>query len=232
MEFYVSEQHEKRRRMFPHYNYGGNSEYYIFVCGHCKNEKRVRKMPYTGTMCTYWSDGRIEACNDWQISYMQRCPHCGNYYFVDINEAERGFGSEPLDDGRVDIEEYAAVCSDREFMESLPPEVMSYLFMQYVQQYNDTYRRASQAEEEKKATYEQSRMFTEAVLFLTEFCRIPEILIADLYRQAGMFRKCLEYAADNYNRIKEEDLETLDRTRLLAIQGKTAPFIIKREDMK
>ena len=103
MEFYVSEQHEKQRRMFPHYNYGGNSEYYIFVCGHCKNEKRVRKMPYTGNMCTYWSDGRIEACNDWQISYMQRCPHCGNYYFVDINEAERGFGSEPLDDGRVDI---------------------------------------------------------------------------------------------------------------------------------
>ena len=35
-----------------------------------------------------------------------------------------------------------------------------------------------------------------------------------------------------YNRIKEEDLETLDRTRLLAIQGETAPFIIKIEDMK
>lgn len=231
MEYYVSEQHEKRRRMFPHYNFGSNSEYYIFVCEHCKNEKRVRKMSYTSTKSIYWSDGKIEACNDWPISYMQRCPHCGKYYYVSIEEAQTGFGIDIEDDGRLEIGEYAALCSDKKMMESLPIENMASLLMQYVQQYNDTYRRGAQAEEnEEKATYEQSKMFTDAILFLTERCRIPEILIADLYRQAGMFRKCMEYAADIVNRIKGEDLETLDRTRMLAIQGNTEPFITKKEN--
>ena len=178
--------------------------------------------------CTWWSDGKIECCNDWQISYMQRCPHCGKYFYIVKEDAWTGYGSDPEDDGCLEIGEYASICSNKELMSSLPPEDMASLFMQYVQQYNDVYRRG--ALEEKRASYQESRMFTEAILFLAARCRIPGILIADLYRQAGMFRKCLEYAADIANKTNcgsPEDFETLDRTRFLAIKGDTVPFVTR-----
>ena len=216
------------QRMRTIYNFGNNSEYYIFVCSHCGHEKRVRKEPLTSMSCTWWSDGKIECCNDWQISYMQRCPHCGKYFYIVKENAKTGYGSAPEDDGCLEIGEYASICSNKELMSSLPPEDMASLFMQYVQQYNDVYRRG--ALEEKRASYQESRMFTEAILFLAARCRIPGILIADLYRQAGMFRKCLEYAADIANKTNcgsPEDFETLDRTRFLAIKGDTVPFVTR-----
>ena len=227
MDFYVNVLHEKLKKFFPHHNYGNNSEYYIFTCEHCKKEKHVRKMPYSSTECIYWSDGKIESCNDWPISYMQRCPHCGKYYYVMVRESPTGFGEDPEDDGRLEIGEYAAICSNKELMESLHPGKMASLFMQYVQQYNDAYRRDSI--DDAKASYEESKMFIDAILFLTARCKISEIMIADLYRQAGMFRKCMEYAADIANHTKGDDLEILDKTRQMAIQGETAPFITKRE---
>ena len=91
--------------------------------------------------------------------------------------------------------------------------------------YNDCFRR--NPIDGIKATYNQSKLFSDAVLFLTERCRIPHIVIADLYRQAGMFRKCMEYAADNVCRCKDEEKEILDKTRYLAIKGETEPFVMR-----
>lgn len=225
MEFYESEQREKLRKLFPHYNYGNNSEYYIFTCPHCHGEKRVRKEPVTATACTYWSDGKVECCNSPQVSFMQRCPHCSSYYYIVKDEAQTGLGCDPEDDGCLDIGEYAALIGNGELMSAYEPGIVATLFMQYVQQYNDVYRREERSD--KKASYEQSRMFTEAVLFLTAHCHIPDILISDLYRQAGMFKKSLEYSSRPTIRIEEWERETLDRIRYLAIKGETAPFITR-----
>lgn len=223
MEFYINSQHLKKRTS---YNFGNNSEYFILVCQHCSKEKKVKKEPYVTTEKTYWSDDRVKSCDNREISYIQRCPHCGQYFFANPEEATVGFGSDFVD-GRMDVAELAAICSDKNLIESIEPGMKATLFMQYVHTYNDTYRRYN--DDEEKAPYKQSKMFTDAVLFLTERCRIPKTVIADLYRQAGMFRKCLEYSADIANGMHGEELEILDKTRYLAIKGETAPFITKTE---
>ena len=206
-----------RDRIIPKCN-----EFFIFVCSHCGGEKHVIKEPVTTTVCTYWSDGKIDCCNDSQISYIQRCPHCGKYYYIIKNEARTGFG-EAEDDGCLDIGEYAAICSNEALMSTYEPGMVASLFMQYVQQYNDVYRRYGNTD--RRATYEQSKMFTKAVLFLTAYCRIPEVQIADLYRQAGMFKKCIDYASDHVTKVKEEEREILDKAMYLAIKGETSPFV-------
>ena len=156
---------------------------------------------------------------------MQHCPHCSSYYYIVKDKAPTGFGSDPEDEGCLDIGKYAALIGNRELMSAYEPGIVASLFMQYVQQYNDVYRREDRTG--RKASYEQSRMFTEAILFLTAHCRIPDILIADLYRQAGMFGKCLGYSSRPTIRIEEWERETLDRIRYLAIKGETAPFITR-----
>ena len=108
-------------------------------------------------------------------------------------------------------------------MSTYEPGLVASLFMQYVQQYNDVYRRYDKTD--RRATYEQSKMFTNAILFLTAYCRIPEVQIADLYRQAGMFKKCIDYASDPTTKVNEEEREILDKTIYLAIKGDTSPFV-------
>lgn len=213
------------RGLARHFKFPESNECFILVCQHCKGEKRVRKELYISTASTRWSDNRVEACDNSNISYVQRCPHCGWYYFADTAEARTGLGGD-IHDGSMDVAELAAICSDSAFMESIEPGMKATLLMQYVHTYNDIYRRNFKCEH--PAPYSQSRLFTEAVLFLTARCRIPQAVIADLYRQAGMFRKCLEYAA-TISSVTPHEKEIIDQTRYLAIHGETAPFVVRYE---
>lgn len=223
---YIPSRYGILRGGHPSYNYHSSCECYLFECSHCGHTKLIRKPLLLNMDRIHWSDNKIVGGNIDDISFIQRCPHCGKYYFVTVEDAviEQG---ESCDDGYMEIEELTAVCND-DFLESIAPECKASLLMQYVHTYNDKYRR--NPIEECKAPYVQSKKFTDAVLFLTSRCRIPGILIADLYRQAGMFKKSLEYAADIADRTKGKDLEVLDRTRYLAIKGDVTPFVMNWEN--
>lgn len=203
---------------------------YIYIsceCEHCGGKKYL-KLPYTVPPdYHYWSDGMIEGNPYSYASYVQKCPHCGSFFLVDFNSCPEVYNPPSVEDC-MDVSELAALLSDKELAASIQPDYHDSLMLHYVHRYNDMYRRGLRNQGD--APYEQSRVFVNAILHLTGRRCLPMLILADLYRQAGMFYKCLEYAADMVNRIENKrDYEILDEIRYRAIKGDSAPFVTRHE---
>ena len=206
-----------RERYFPR----ECSEYYLFKCSHCNYEKYVKKR-YFFTYELDWPTKMFTESVEPDFSYVQRCPHCGKYYIVD-SFAFAVPGDRNVEDGNISVDELETLFADNAFMESLDDENLNNLILQYVYCYNKEYR--SNNEPKQKASYGKSRLFTECILQIISMQWLPKYVIADLYRQIGMFRKCLDYIDENYSRIKSEDYDTVDDIKYFALKGETAPFI-------
>jgi len=54
----------------------------ILKCPHCGGTKEVMSITSGNTSgATLWSDAKWYASMLPQVSYIQRCPHCGKYFF-------------------------------------------------------------------------------------------------------------------------------------------------------
>ena len=221
MTFYIPESYKKLKELMHRRTPQYSGECYMFTCPSCGGKKSVAKLFMQPGSCNVWSDWLDEEFSYRVLSTLQRCPHCGGYYIV-THEGAPTEVAIATDDGKIELEELEKFLCEERDLENVE---LANLYMQYVHMYNDCFRR--NPIEGIKATYNQSKLFSDAVLFLTERCRIPQIVIADLYRQAGMFRKCMEYAADFVCRCNDEDKEILDKTRYLAIKGETEPFVMR-----
>ena len=200
-------------------------ECYIFTCPSCGGRKQVARLVMPVGVYNVWSDGFYEDTPVRCVSLLQQCPHCGGYYAVDLNDAPVEECT-PLHDGRIRLEEletYLEQCDARG--DSVPPE----LYMQYIHMYNDSFRRGGI--ELSKATHRQAMLFSKAILVVAALPVTPYNVSADLYRQAGMFRKCMDVAGEYSLPLKGEFLEILDRTRYFAIKGETEPFVMKSEEL-
>ena len=200
-------------------------ECYIFTCPSCGGRKQVARKVMPPAVYNVWSDGLYEDTPVRSVSLLQHCPHCGEYYAVDLYDTPVEECT-PLHDGCIGLEELESYL---ERIEAQGDWVAPKLYMQYIHMYNDNFRR--DGIDICKATYRQARLFSQAILIVAALPSVPYNISADLYRQAGMFRKCMDVAGDYSKYLKGECLESLDRTRYLAIIGDTAPFVMKSEEL-
>ena len=56
----------------------------FMICPHCGGEKEVLSLMSANTFDGHqWSDTRSKYPMRPQLSFIQKCPHCGKYFFVD-----------------------------------------------------------------------------------------------------------------------------------------------------
>lgn len=208
-----------------------SEECYLCKCTHCKGLKYIIRPQFLSKERIFWSDNHVEGTDESVISCVQRCPHCGNYYYIELANTPK-CNVKGVSSGTMRLDELETVLADSRFMRSLDNDSRAAVIMQYVHTYNNLYRR--NAVMRLTASYSQARCFTEMIISLAGNCSVPKIVLADLYRQAGMFRRSMEYIADNLSSIAVDDnaYETVDTIRYLAVKGDANPFITRREKLE
>jgi hypothetical protein len=148
--------------------------------------------------CLEWSDGRL-ACQQWAAS---------------TGEVSRFHELQQTYDALCDP---AADVDDKQ---------MVTLLLEIVQAYNDEYNRGCKAQ--KNVLFSDYEFFVRCILELQERGRkmLPASLKAELYREAGMFEKCLEFSSADCR--SRDEKEIVDEVLFRAAHADTKPFIIEQ----
>lgn len=63
----------------------------ILVCPFCGTEKQIMSLLSGNTFgAVCWSDNKQKALMLPEISYVQKCPHCGKYYIIHNQQCDEG----------------------------------------------------------------------------------------------------------------------------------------------
>ena len=148
--------------------------------------------------CFEWSDGRL-ACQQWVAS---------------TGEVSRFHELQQT---------YDALCGSAADVDD---KRMVTLLLEIVQVYNDEYNRGCKAQ--KNVPFSDYEFFVRCILELQERGRkmLPTSLKAELYREAGMFEKCLEFSSADCR--SRDEKEIVDEVLFRAAHADTKPFIIEQ----
>lgn len=99
------------------------------------------------------------------------------------------------------------------------------LLLDIVQAYNDEYNRGDSVK--KGVAYSDYEFFVKCILQLQEVGKnmLPASLKAELYREAGMFERCLEFSSSNC--LSRDEMEIVDEVLFRAAHADSKPFIIE-----
>lgn len=163
----------------------------LFKCPHCGYQKPLLNLRSGNTFeGRQWSDARTYFPMWPEISPVQRCPECGHYWFAGYAEASPG-ECRSEDTGDLDLNQA------RESLEELWTPTMNdedkvTLLLNFVHVYNDTFFRY---ETSAIPSDEDKELFDTVVLSLynCSFVYINGTLKAELLREAGRFRQCIDF---------------------------------------
>ncbi len=162
----------------------------ILTCPHCGGIKEVMSLISGNTFeCKCWSDTKTEARMLPQVSYIQKCPACGKYYFIHKQEYVQGDSySEEL--GTLTFEECLEALLqlqeegfDEEKYEEYNTRVMLVLA------YNDKYYRKDENASVSPTDFKAFKSNIISLLELFDYKWNP-LFAAELYREIGEFSKC------------------------------------------
>lgn len=150
--------------------------------------------------CHEWSDGRL-ACQRQVASALQESR------FHELLQA------------------YNALCDSATDVDN--KQVVT-LLLDIVQAYNDEYNRGNDVK--KRVAFEDYEFFVKCILQLQELGKemLPASLKAELYREAGMFEKCLEFSSSDCR--SRDEKEIVDEVLFRAAHADSKPFIIEHCD--
>ena len=99
------------------------------------------------------------------------------------------------------------------------------LLLEIVQAYNDEYNRGREAK--KSVQFADYEFFVKCILKLQELGKemLPASLKAELYREAGIFEKCLEFSSADCS--SRDEKEIVDEVLFRAAHADSKPFIIE-----
>ena len=148
--------------------------------------------------CHEWSDGRL-ACQHQAASTLQESR------FHELQQA------------------YNALCDSATDVDN---KQMVTLLLEIVQAYNDEYNRGCEAK--KSVQFTDYEFFVKCILQLQELGKemLPASLKAELYREAGMFEKCLEFSSADCS--SRDEKEIVDEVLFRAAHADSKPFIIEQ----
>lgn len=118
----------------------------ILGCPFCGGEKQVMSLVSGNTFGgTVWSDTRRHYPMLPEVSPIQRCPHCGKYFFIEQAKSVRPSGRDPdrVGGGSLGTLSYAELKEARRQMDSLSLTAMQRWVLNHelLMAYNDEFRR-------------------------------------------------------------------------------------------
>lgn len=165
-----------------------------------------------------WSDGKIEKNGVGGICVVHFSKEKGKYVWND--ESSEDVYKLPfckLLEARKELQAQGALDMEKELL----------LLWEMVFTFNDEYRRKY---EDTVIPVEEAKAFIDIVLEMQEYRKslVPPTIKAELFREAGMFKKCFDF--DENRMDSDEESEILSEIHLRAARGDSKPFIIEDID--
>lgn len=171
----------------------------IISCPHCGGEKEIMSLMSGNTIgAEYWSDAKQIAPMLPEPSPVQKCPQCGNYYFMPSYKETKESDSYGGEWGLLTYHEWKEAY--QQFCESLEsPENTSKVNLinlnnvrfWVLQAYNDYYYRDDKGQTPSSEEFEFVKSIV--IKFIEEFLEYMEPLMkAEIYREINEMQKCSE----------------------------------------
>lgn len=155
----------------------------ILICPFCGTEKQIMSLISGNTFgAELWSDNKQIAPMLPEISYVQKCPHCGKYYITgrqEVKYAEDGFSFEKGLLTYPEMKEAFTQLSEEGFLNE-KEEINVRMMLHHA--YNDYYYRT---EEKKVISEENKTLFHENGLWLINNLITDSVMKAEFYREIG-----------------------------------------------
>lgn len=171
----------------------------ILVCPFCGKEKEIMSLISGNTFgAELWSDNKQIAPMLPEISYVQKCPHCGKYYITGRQEVKYAKDGYSFEKGLLtypEMKEAFAQISEEGFLNE-KEEINVRMMLHHA--YNDYYYRT----EEKKVIREEDKaLFHDNGIWLINNLITDSVMKAEFYREIGE----LDTARDILDSVTVED---------------------------
>lgn len=155
----------------------------ILICPFCGTEKQIMSLISGNTFgAELWSDNKQIAPMLPEISYVQKCPHCGKYYITgrqEVKYAKDGFSFEKGLLTYSEMKEAFTQLSEEGYLNE-KEEINLRMMLHHA--YNDYYYRT---EEKKVISEEDKTLFHENGLWLINNLITDSVMKAEFYREIG-----------------------------------------------
>lgn len=174
--------------------------------------------------CIEWSDGRL-GCSHKAPSIVQRSRKSGDFIWlsdyiaegVDMNKSNNAqhYSFKDLEKAYNQLKDKGALNDERYFS----------LLLEIVQAYNDIYHRNGNVE--KEAPFADFLFYVECIVEIEKKGKnhMPASILAELYREIGMFGKCFEFDATSAD--SKDEMELITEIQYRAARGDKRLFIIE-----
>lgn len=202
----------------------------ILGCPYCGGTKEVMSLVSGNTFGgTVWSDTRRHYPMLPEVSPIQKCPHCGKYYFIEQARMEHAKedDSEFRSFGELGTLDYSELKEAKEQMRHLTLTNMQRWIInhQLLMAYNDEFRRNSGAsckhpEKEDEAVFDATvQELLEGIGTSSDY----DLFHAELLRETGRFEEAKEILHRN---TAEDDRWVVEAMLRHISDGDTLPFLL------
>lgn len=171
----------------------------ILVCPFCGKEKEIMSLISGNTFgAELWSDNKQIAPMLPEISYVQKCPHCGKYYITGRQEVKYAKDGYSFEKGLLtypEMKEAFAQISEEGFLNE-KEEINVRMMLHHA--YNDYYYRT---EEKNVISEEDKALFHDNGIWLINNLITDSVMKAEFYREIGE----LDTARDILDSVTVED---------------------------
>ena len=155
----------------------------ILICPFCGTEKQIMSLISGNTFgAELWSDNKQIAPMLPEISYVQKCPHCGKYYITGRQEVKYAKDGYSFEKGLLtypEMKEAFTQLSEEGFLNE-KEEINVRMMLHHA--YNDYYYRT---DEKKVISDEDKTLFHENGLWLINNLITDSVMKAEFYREIG-----------------------------------------------
>ena len=155
----------------------------ILICPFCGTEKQIMSLISGNTFgAELWSDNKQIAPMLPEISYVQKCPHCGKYYITGRQEVKYAKDGYSFEKGLLtypEMKEAFTQLSEEGFLNE-KEEINVRMMLHHA--YNDYYYRT---DEKKVISEEDKTLFHENGLWLINNLITNSVMKAEFYREIG-----------------------------------------------
>lgn len=197
----------------------------ILICPFCKGKKAVSENLFGHSLGgTLWSDTKTIYPAMPEISMVQRCPHCGKYYFAFNVESKEG-DADSDDQGILTYEQIKEAVNqyDQVVLEQEDEITLRLLFVQI---YNDTFQREGVVHDAQPTAADKALLRKQVLRLEQIWDDAEDLLRAELYREIGEFEQATKIL-DALTIDKPFTEYMASRIRQLAESGQTQAFLIK-----
>ncbi|MDE7419536.1 MAG: hypothetical protein K2N35_04945 [Muribaculaceae bacterium] len=202
----------------------------VISCPYCEGKKELMSLVSGNTFGgTVWSDTRRHYPMLPEVSPIQKCPHCGKYYFVEQAKSEYAADDDTglRSFGELGTLNYSELKEAKEQMQHLTLTKMQRWIInhQLFMAYNDEFRR-NQDNESPVPTKEDAEIFEGTVQELLEGIDSSEdynLFHTELLRETGMFGEAMEILKQNR---AADDRWVVEAMMKHIINRDTQPFLL------